>query len=72
MVDSHIAFTGELSLKGDILPVGGIKEKIIAAKEILNFPKIIIIATTIMIYLTIFFISFANWKHFALQIKNYI
>ena len=33
VVDSHIAFTGELSLKGDILPVGGIKEKIIAAKS---------------------------------------
>ncbi len=33
IVDSHIAFTGELSLKGDILPVGGLKEKLIAAKS---------------------------------------
>lgn len=30
-VDSHIAFTGEISLNGDILKVGGIKEKIIGA-----------------------------------------
>ena len=29
----NVAFTGEISLKGDILPVGGLKEKIIAAKE---------------------------------------
>ena len=27
-IPSSVAFTGELSLKGDILPVGGIKEKI--------------------------------------------
>ena len=30
-VDSNIAFTGEISLNGDILKVGGIKEKIIGA-----------------------------------------
>lgn len=30
-IPSSVAFTGELSLKGDILPVGGIKEKISAA-----------------------------------------
>ena len=30
-LSSQIAFTGELSLKGDILPVGGLKEKVLAA-----------------------------------------
>ena len=30
-IASQIAFTGELSLKGDILPVGGLKEKVLAA-----------------------------------------
>lgn len=30
-IPSDIAFTGELSLKGDVLPVGGVKEKIIGA-----------------------------------------
>ena len=30
-ISSQIAFTGELSLKGDILPVGGLKEKVLAA-----------------------------------------
>lgn len=30
-IDKHIAMTGEISLKGDILPVGGIREKIIGA-----------------------------------------
>ena len=30
-IGSDYAFTGELSLKGEILPVGGIKEKIIGA-----------------------------------------
>lgn len=30
-ISSQIAFTGELSLKGDILPVGGLKEKVVAA-----------------------------------------
>ncbi len=31
LIDSKTTFTGEISLKGDILKVGGIKEKIIAA-----------------------------------------
>ena len=30
-VANHLAFTGEISLNGDILKVGGIKEKIIGA-----------------------------------------
>lgn len=32
-IPSSIAFTGELSLKGDILPIGGLKEKITSAVE---------------------------------------
>ena len=31
VIDSKTTFTGEISLKGDILKVGGIKEKVIAA-----------------------------------------
>lgn len=30
-VDSHIAMTGELSLSGDVLPIGGLKEKLYGA-----------------------------------------
>lgn len=32
-VDSHVAMTGELTLRGDVLPIGGLKEKLFGAQR---------------------------------------
>ena len=68
---SRLAMTGELSLSGDVLPIGGLKEKVIAAKRsgvkevvfpLSNLSDLEEIPGYVKKGIAFFFIRFLQWK----------